>query len=295
MTDKKYPEKLRTIKNPPQKLYVMGDANLLNKQSIAIVGSRDASEYGKKYAALFSNSIAHSNIAVVSGLAVGIDSIAHQNAMKEKGKTIAAIASGFSHMYPKENIPLYQAILKNGGCIVSEYPPETKPNMQAFPMRNRIIAGLSMAVIVIEAKHRSGSSITARHALQQKKQVFCLPHSIEDKNGVGCNRLLKNGAKIITKASELQNYLSITIKDTNPFKESTQSFLPITSVEQDYQPIYQVLLNGPMDNNQLAQTLKCSISHVNQMLTIMELKGYIEAIPGNEFQIKQYTKGIEQK
>ncbi len=306
----------------------MGDVSLLNKQSIAIVGSRDASEYGKKYAALFSSSIANSNVAVVSGLALGIDAIAHEYSMEKQGKTIAVIASGFSHIYPKENIPLYQAILKNGGCIVSEYPSETKPNMQAFPIRNRIIAGLSMAVVVIEAKYRSGSSITAKHAIAQKKELFCLPHSIEDKYGVGCNNLIQKGAKLITKPSELNKYLGTNIKDRNiqevlteagvtqeiviedkmftkqrakkeeietePIsskekieKIKTKTNLQRTIVEKEYAPIYKLLSKKTMTNNEIAQKLEWPISHVNQMLTMMEIRGYIEEIPGNEFKIKE--------
>ena len=310
-TDNEYPEKLKKIKNPPQTLYVVGDATLLNKQSIAIVGSRDASEYGKKYTALFSSSISNSNIAVVSGLALGIDAVAHKYAMEKQGKTIAVIASGFEHIYPKENIPLYQAILKNGGCIVSEYPPETKLNMQAFPIRNRIIAGLSMAVIVIEAKYRSGSSITAKYALEQKKEAFCLPHSIEDKNGIGCNNLIKRGAKLITKASELNKYLGTNIKDTNIeeiFTENrviTQNIIEnqrsskpkvkkdkieTKKIEKEYQPIYNLLLKKSMTNNEIAQKLEWPISQVNQILTMMEIKDYITSIVANEFKIKGQEK-----
>ncbi len=301
--DEEYPEKLRKIKNPPQTLYVVGDATLLNKQSIAIVGSRDASEYGKKYTALFSSSIANSNIAVVSGLALGIDTTAHKYAIEKQGKTIAVIASGFKHIYPKENIPLYQAILKNGGCIVSEYPPETKIDMKFFPTRNRIIAGLSMAVIVIEAKYRSGSSITAKYALEQKKEAFCLPHSIEDKNGVGCNNLMKKGAKPITKASELNKYLGTNIKDTNieeiftedritshniiESKMLSKSKVKKDKIEKEYQPIYNLLLKKSMTNNEIAQKLEMPISQVNQVLTMMEIKNYITSMAGNEFKIKE--------
>ncbi len=306
-TDKRYPETLKKIKNPPQKLYVIGDATLLNKQSIAIVGSRKASEYGKKYTALFSNNIANSNIAVVSGLALGIDSMAHKYSMEEQGKTIAVIASGFEHIYPNENIPLYQEIIKNGGCIVSEYPPETKIDMKLFPKRNRIIAGLSMAVIVIEAKYRSGSSITAKYALEQKKQVFCLPHSIEDKNGVGCNNLIKKGAKLIAKASELNKYLGTKIEDSNIEEVLTEGRITSpniiknqislkpkvkkekiqTTIEKEYQPIYNLLLKKVMTNNEIAKKLEWPISQVNQMLTMMEIKGYITSMAGNEFKIKE--------
>lgn len=279
---------------------------MLNKPSIAIVGSRKASNYGKKYAALFSNSISGSNIAVVSGLAVGIDSVAHQYAMQENGKTIAVLGSGFSHIFPEENFLLFEQILENGGCIISEYPPETKPNSQTFPVRNRIIAGLSIAVLVIEAKYRSGSSITAKYALEEGKPVFCLPHSIEDPYGVGCNRLLKKGAKLLTKASELGEYLHIKVEDKNKQEPinternlkrqkiqnqeqtciKTKTIVTKRKVEKEYEPIYHLLLSQSMSSNEIAKNLQRPISYINQMLTIMEIKGYIQAIPGNEFVIK---------
>lgn len=258
-----------------------------------MVGSRDASDYGKKYTALFSNSIASSNITVVSGLAVGIDSIAHQNAMKEKGKTMAVIGSGFSHIFPEENFLLFEQILENGGCILSEYPPETKPNMQAFPIRNRIIAGLSMAVIVIEAKHRSGSGITARYALEEGKEVFCIPHSIEDKRGAGCHHLIQKGAKLITKPSQIGEYLGITIEEKNKMnrdgnlkKQSLEQAYIKTKIEKEYEPIYHLLLCHPMTSNEIARKLQWPISSIHQRLTIMEMKGYITAMPGNEFVVK---------
>ncbi len=282
--DKDYPEKLKHIKNAPKKLYVMGNSALLNKPSIAIVGSRKASDYGKKYTALFANRIACSNICVVSGLALGIDKVAHKSAMQEEGKTIAVIASGFSHIFPQENIPLFHQILENGGCIVSEYPPNTKPIGKAFPIRNRIIAGLSMAVLVMEAAYRSGSSITAKYALEQKKEVFCIPHALEDKQGVGCNRLLKQGAKIITDVTELEDYIGIPIQKNS--KNNTENLLA-EELEKEYQPIYKLLTERAHSSNELAKKLQWPISRVNQVLTIMEMKGYIEALPANEFQRKE--------
>jgi len=269
-----------------------GNIELLQKPSIAIVGSRDATTYGKKCASQFANSIARSNITVVSGLAIGIDSIAHESSIEEEGKTIAVMGSGFNHIYPKENEKLYNRIIEKGGLIISEYPPNTVENLKNFPFRNRIIAGLSMAVLVIEAKFRSGSSITARYAFKQGKEVFCLPHTIEDKNGVGTNNLLKVGARLITKPQEIGEYLNTKIIDEKNInkkitKTQNNTIVKVEELQEEYQAIYKILLKGQISVNMLSQKLNLPISTLNGYLTIMEIKGYITSLPGNEVKIKE--------
>lgn len=278
-----------------------GNIELLQKPSIAIVGSRDASEYGKKFAAQFASSIAHSNITIVSGMAVGIDATAHENSIDEVGKTIAVMGSGFNNIFPKENENLFKEILEKGGLVISEYSPNTKPNLKNFPFRNRIIAGLSMAVLVVEAKFRSGSSITARYAFEQNKKVFCLPHSLEDINGVGTNNLLKAGAALITKPQEIGEFLNIKITDVKKINkkvanlkknivskiEEVEKIEKIEELEEDYKIIYKALLNGQISVNALSNKLNIPISTLNGYLTIMEIKGYIESLPGNEVKIKE--------
>lgn len=283
---------MKRISKHPKKLYAIGDIELLQKPSIAIVGSRDCTEYGRKYAAQFASSISMSNITVVSGLAIGIDSVAHENSMEEKGKTIAVMGSGFNYIYPKENENLFKEIIEKGGLIISEYPPNTKPNLKTFPFRNRIIAGLSMAVLVVEAKFRSGSGITARCAFKQGKEVFCLPHMLEDKNGVGTNNLLKSGAKLITNPQEIGKYVNIKIvKEKNIDKKITEKkkrkIIKLEEIEEDYQAIYKILSNGQISVNSLAQKLNLPISTINGYLTIMEIKGYITSLPGSEVKIKE--------
>lgn len=295
---------------------LFGNVELLQNPSIAIVGSRDASEYGKKFAAQFASSIARSNITIVSGMAVGIDGVAHKNSIDEVGKTIAVMGSGFNNIFPKENECLFKEIIDKGGLVISEYSPNTKPNLKNFPFRNRIIAGLSMAVLVVEAKFRSGSSITARYAFKEQKQVFCLPHSLDDINGVGTNNLLKAGAKLITKPQEIGEFLNIKIdnvkkvnkkvanlkknvaskvekiKDIKDIKnieniESIENIEKIEELEDDYKIIYKALLNGQMNVNALSNKLNLPISTLNGYLTIMEIKGYIVSLPGNEVKIKE--------
>lgn len=286
---------------------LFGNIELLQNPSIAIVGSRDASEYGKKFAAQFASSIARSNITIVSGMAVGIDSVAHENSIDEVGKTIAVMGSGFNNIFPKENESLFKEIIDKGGLVISEYSPSTKPNLKNFPFRNRIIAGLSMAVLVVEAKFRSGSSVTAQYAFKQQKPVFCLPHSLDDINGVGTNNLLKAGANLITKPQEIGEFLNIKIDNVKKVNKKVanlkknvaskvekikdikdiESIEKIEELEDDYKIIYKVLLNGQMSVNALSNKLNLPISTLNGYLTIMEIKGYIESLPGNEVKIKE--------
>ena len=170
-----YPEKLTHIYAPPAKLYVLGNENIFNEPSIAIIGCRKASSYGKKVAYEFAYQLAKKGIIIISGLARGIDSYAHLGAVKARGKTIAVLGSGFNHIYPAEHKGLCTEILKNGGSIITEYPPETKPIPTNFPSRNRLISGLSNGVLVVEAKEKSGTLITVDYALDQGKEVFIIP------------------------------------------------------------------------------------------------------------------------
>ena len=173
--DKEYPEKLRNIVNLPICLYVLGNKEMLKTKSIAIVGSRDCSDYGKSMALSFAYLLAKNGVAVISGLAKGIDSAAHIGALQSEGKTIAVIGTGIDLVYPKENKALMEEIIKKGGTIISEYPLGTKPNKENFPRRNRIISGLSDGVLVIEAREKSGALITVDYALEQGKNIYAIP------------------------------------------------------------------------------------------------------------------------
>lgn len=165
ITDTKYPKRLLDIKNPPKQLYVKGNVELLNNDSLAIVGSRKCTSYGIKYAKEFASKISKNNITIVSGLAIGIDAVAHDFSKNFKGKTIAVVGCGLDKIYPEENTELFKQILENEGCIISEYPPDEEVNMKNFPKRNRIISGISKGILVVEATFRSGSTITARYRI----------------------------------------------------------------------------------------------------------------------------------
>ena len=213
INSKEYPEKLKNIYDSPQKLYILGNKKLLSQRGIAIVGARKATEYGKKTAYKFAKELAENNFNIISGLAKGIDTYAHLGAIQAQigqksihkiGKTIAIMGSGFNNIYPKENIELARKIIKSGGCIITEYSAETKPEKLNFPKRNRIISGLSKGIIVIEAKEKSGTLITVDFALEQGRDVFVVPGNINSINSVGTNDLIRQGAKIVTSYEDVE-------------------------------------------------------------------------------------------
>lgn len=201
--DKKYPENLKNIYDPPQILYVKGNENILNDFSLAIVGCRQNSEYGKIVTKSIAKDLANKNIITVSGLAIGIDSIAQKEAVENNAKTIGVLGNGLDTIYPKGNTYLAQKIIENGGAIISEYVIGTKPEKMNFPARNRIISGISSGVIVIEAKEKSGTMITVDFALEQGKQVFAIPGNITSINSKGTNELIKQGAKMVTNINDI--------------------------------------------------------------------------------------------
>lgn len=208
--DEDYPDKLRNIYDPPQILYVQGNKQILKEKSIAIVGSRMGSPYGRKIAEKFAYELAKKNMVVLSGLASGIDSCAHKGALKAEGKTIAVLGNGLDRIYPTENQNLAKEILAKGGAILSEYVIGTKPLKMNFPKRNRIMSGMSDGVLVIEAKQKSGSLITVDFALEQGKEVYAVPGNITSITSEGTNELLKQGAKIVTKVEDIiEDFLPI--------------------------------------------------------------------------------------
>ena len=200
--DSDYPKKLRNIQNRPIVLFYKGDISIVDEYSIAIVGSRNCSDYGRKCANFISNEIAIRKICIVSGLAIGIDSIGHIAALNNKSNTIAIIGNGLDNIYPSKNKKLAESIIKNGGLIISEFVVGTKPFKQNFPRRNRIISGLSDSVIVIEGSKKSGSLITAGYAIEQGKEVFVVPGSIFSPNSEGTNELIKDGANLLTSIDD---------------------------------------------------------------------------------------------
>ena len=213
LEDKNYPLLLRKIFNPPKTLYVRGEI-LRNEKCFAIVGTRRCSEYGKDIAFSIARDLSKAGLTIVSGMATGIDTWAHKGTLDANGRTIAVLGTGIDEktIYPKENIKLSQKILKNKGCLISEYPAETRGTKFSFPERNRIISGLSLGVLVVEANFGSGALITARYAKEQNKKVFTIPGSIHSINSRGCHDLIKKGAELVENANDVLKELSLPNK-----------------------------------------------------------------------------------
>jgi DNA processing protein len=201
--DKEYPSLLKEIYQPPWALFAKGDLSLLKKDPmLAVVGSRQATQYGKNAIRFIFPELIQKGVLIVSGLAKGIDTLAHEYAIKNGGNTIAVIAGGLYHIYPKENMSLAIEMMKTQ-LILSEYPPDTKPLKWHFPARNRIISGLAKGTLIIEAKRKSGSLITANYAVNEGREVFSLPGSIFNPYSVGTNEIIQQGAKLVTSAEDI--------------------------------------------------------------------------------------------
>ena len=273
ITDKIYPNKLKEIKNQPKKLFLRGNLSLLQNNSITIVGSRDCTSYGFYKAYEFAKELSKEGISIISGLAQGIDTAAHLGAMHQKGKTIAIFGTGFNKVFPEENKILAESIIKNDGLIISEYELNQEKKSENFPKRNRIMSGLSNGILIVEAKNKSGTLITARYAKEQEKKVFCIPGNIDIINSSGTNKLIKNGAILVTNIKDILN--EITIKNKKKIKKE--------EINQEYKKIYDVLTNTPMHINEICKNTNSSMAEVNQIITMLEIEGLIKSLPNNEF------------
>lgn len=275
--DDEYPSLLKEIYDPPMVLYSKGLPINNISPTISIVGSRRTSEYGRQMADKFSKVIAESGISVVSGAARGIDTISHFGAIKAKGYTIAVLGCGVDVVYPRENKKLFSQIEENG-TLLSEYQPGTYPAPANFPARNRIISGLSKVLLVIEAGERSGALITVDFALEQGRDVFALPGNTNNPFCTGTNRLLKDGARLITDPIEIIEEYNINFK----FKtEKTSS----KAIQLDFfeNEILKQLEEGEKYIEQLADNIQINIGKLNAALTMLEIKGLIKQLPGNIF------------
>jgi len=276
--DEEYPLLLQTIPNAPYLLYYRGEANILNQFCLAIVGARAATLYGKNSALKLGEELAARGIAITSGLARGIDTEAHRGALNVGGKTIAVLGSGLNVIYPRENTRLFNEIAESG-IVISEFPLDTHPEPGNFPMRNRIISGLSRGVVVVEAREKSGALITADFALEQGRDVFALPGPVTSKTSIGPNRLIQQGAKlIITVQDILEDYCWEGFsKSSDPVQQEILFALP----EED--SILQWINYEGTHIDEIIQISGLNIGEISTQLIKYELQGIIASIPGNYY------------
>lgn len=271
-----YPRMLEELKGAPKQLYVAGRLPNPESLSVAIVGARACSNYGRSFAYELGLALAMAGVQVVSGMARGIDGAAQKGALDGGGDTFAVLGCGIDICYPREHRNLYESIQKQGG-ILTEQPPGMQPLPQFFPARNRIISGLSDIVVVIEAKEKSGSLITADQALEQGKDVYALPGPVSSNLSLGCNRLLKQGAGVIVSVEDFVEELEIT--RTGSKKMSENKLL----LESEENLVYTCLDLYPKSLETIAQETQISVSHLLGIIFGLELKGYIQEISKNYY------------
>lgn len=261
------PPLLKEIHNPPKKLFVLGEFPP-EAPCVAIVGTRNPSNYGKEITQWFASKLAQYGYAVVSGFARGIDTAAHEGALSVQGKTIAVFGCGLDFTFPPENRGLRKKILEQKGAIISEFPLGTHPAKETFPQRNRIISGLSIATLIIEAPERSGALITARFALEQGREIFAIPGNLGQKNSVGCNELIKKGeAQLVASPEELIGIISQQPLPFSLHHPTLEEKLPA-----DEKRIFTILQNGPVPFEDILQQTNFALPHLQASLTQLELK-----------------------
>ena len=266
-SDKNYPKNLARIRNPPARIFYRGNLNNgLFKKSIAVVGSRRMTRYGKDVIDKFVSLFATNNIATISGFMYGVDTEVHQKTIEYGGKTVAVFGCGLDIVYPPENEKLYTQILESGGAVISEYEPKAKPHLWKFPQRNRIVAGLSsLGVLIIEAGEKSGSLITARIARQEGKKVYAVPGNVTSSVSAGTNLLIKKGEAIFVTMAE-------DILGLKPKAKSRKQHPELSLLENK---IFEALKTEPLNADEIATQIDESVVEVGTTLSIMGLKGLV--------------------
>lgn len=277
LADADYPKALLEIADPPPLLYAKGNLALLNKLSIAIVGSRNASVQGEKNAEAFAQGLAEHGLCIVSGLALGIDGAAHRGALKAKGDTIAVVGTGLDMVYPAQHRDLAHQIASSG-LIISEFPLGTRSKPQNFPRRNRLISGLSLGCLVVEANLKSGSQITARLSAEQGREVFAIPGSIHSPLAKGCHQLIKQGAKLVDSLQDIVEELNLNKAVNAPLAEEK------SAINQDQQTLLDAMAYEAVSIETLVQLTGLTVSTLSSMLTLLELEGRITGLAGGQYQ-----------
>ena len=270
--DPEYPPALQHIADPPLLLYAKGDLALLQREAVAVVGARNATMQGKSNARQFARALSQADMPVISGLALGIDAAAHEGGLEGPGSTVAVIGTGIDRIYPRRNADLARRIAEEG-CLVSEFALGTQARAEHFPIRNRIIAGMTRATLVIEAAARSGSLITAHAAVNAGREVFVLPGSVLSPQSVGCHALIREGARLVATPEQLLEDLGLQAPGE-----------PVPQMDQAAGWLLAALGHDPIGADELATRLQLPPSDMQASLLALELAGVVERLPGGAFQ-----------
>jgi len=267
LLDPDYPENLRHVADPPPVLFVRGQVTAADAQSVALVGTRRATPYGENVAERLAAALAHHGVTVVSGLAKGIDTRAHQSAVRAGGRTIAVLANGLDQVYPAQNARLAHAIAAGAGALVSEFAPGIPPDAVNFPRRNRIISGLARVTVIVEAGERSGALITADYALEQGRDVLAVPGAIYSPTSAGTNLLIKQGATPVTSVEDILEALVL------PADTPDEMARPVPNLDPNQAAVYRLLDQEPRHVNDLSSRLAMPAGLVSATLTLLEFSG----------------------
>jgi DNA processing protein len=289
--DAEYPNNLKNIYDPPKVLHVNGSLSGPDDMAVAIVGSRRATYYGLEMSEKLGFELASRGVTVVSGMARGIDSAAHRGALRAGGRTIAVMGSGHGHIYPPENEKLYARIAK-AGAVVTEFDDDMKPLPYNFPQRNRIISGLSLGVVVVEAARNSGALITADFAMEQGREVFALPGKVSSATSSGTNQLIKDGAKLVETVDDIMEELKIVeikplageakVNKDKAIAKKAQAYV-YSSLTEDERKVYKILSDEPLHIDKVGSEAVLAASKLSKVMLSLQLKGLIKELPGKQF------------
>jgi DNA processing protein len=274
-----YPKNLKNIPDPPPVLYYKGNLRPSDDLAVAIVGTRMPTSYGRRHAEELSYELSKQGVTIISGLARGIDTIAHEGAIKSGGRTIAVLGNGINIIYPEENRMLFDKIIKNG-AVISEFPLFTPPNPYNFPKRNRLISGLALSSVIIEANLKSGSLITARFCKKQNRLLFALPGNVNFDKSKGTNKLIKEGAKLLENPKDILSYI---LPDKRLTKENTKTINP--NLKEDEKRILELLREDKRHIDEIGEITKMEIKEVSSLLLNLELNDLVSQLPGKYYQI----------
>jgi DNA processing protein len=286
--DSEYPILLKQIYDAPPLLWIRGDADMLSSPGIAVVGTRNADRYGRFQAELWSESLATQGLTVISGLAYGVDTVAHRTAVQGNSKTIAVLGSGIDWIYPEQNSRLAAKIVETGGAVITEFPPGTKPDAGNFPVRNRIVSGLSLGVLVVQSGVKGGSMITARSALDQNREVFVIPHNLDQKNGDGNHYLIRTGqGKLVEKIDDILEELQIDsgLEHQNEVQNVQRKWVD-AELSEEQKNICRILEDGSSQIDRLAEETGKATYELLPILLDLEMEGIVVQSAGKYFELK---------